>query len=324
MDLLLDLRAYDSAGNFSPYSLSVQATTPSAPDTTPPTVSLTAPANGAVVAGVVIVRGTAADNVGVVGVQFKLDDANLGPEDTVPPYETPWDTTQSAAGGHNLSARVRDAAGNTTSASPVAVTVSNNLPPPSVGILSPANGANIHAHFKMQTHGSDSVGIKQVQYLFDGAVFYTKDFNPPVPAFLINPNVVAPDTGPHSLQAKVVNTSNNIGLSGAINVNVTNGGNNLLSVITSDASGAVLSQSAGASKGVMVSLQRGAGQTLAFAPEVQEVRVVNSRGAEVFFATSTGEAISIPASQLTQTGIYVVRMTLPDEQIVYKAVVAGK
>ena len=44
----------------------------------------------------------------------------------------------------------------------------------------------------------------------------------------------------------------------------------------------------------------------------------------MFFATSTGEAISIPASQLTQTGIYVVRMTLPDEQIVYKAVVAGK
>jgi len=41
-------------------------------DTTPPTVSITAPANGATVAGTVTVGANATDNVGVVGVQFKL------------------------------------------------------------------------------------------------------------------------------------------------------------------------------------------------------------------------------------------------------------
>jgi len=43
-------------------------------DTSPPTVSLTAPANGATVSGSsVTVTANATDNVGVGGVQFKLD-----------------------------------------------------------------------------------------------------------------------------------------------------------------------------------------------------------------------------------------------------------
>ena len=35
----------------------------------------------------------ASDNVGVVGVQFKLDGANLGAEDTTAPYAVSWNTT---------------------------------------------------------------------------------------------------------------------------------------------------------------------------------------------------------------------------------------
>ena len=50
-------------------------------DTTAPTVSLTAPANGATVSGTINVTATASDNVGVVGVQFLLDGNNLGAED---------------------------------------------------------------------------------------------------------------------------------------------------------------------------------------------------------------------------------------------------
>src|SRR2546422_7956024 len=56
------------------------------PDVTPPTVSLTVPAAGATVAGTVTVSANASDNVGVVGVQFKLDGANLGAEVTASPY----------------------------------------------------------------------------------------------------------------------------------------------------------------------------------------------------------------------------------------------
>ena len=55
-------------------------------DTTPPAVAMTQPANGATVSAIATVTASASDNVGVVGVQFKLDGANLGAEVSVLPY----------------------------------------------------------------------------------------------------------------------------------------------------------------------------------------------------------------------------------------------
>ena len=60
--------ANDAAGNDSPKTAVVSAKTLA--DTTAPTVSLTAPANGATVSGTINVTANASDNVGVVGVQF--------------------------------------------------------------------------------------------------------------------------------------------------------------------------------------------------------------------------------------------------------------
>src|SRR6185295_4986406 len=85
-------------------------------DTTPPVVSMTAPAAGATVSGsAVTVSATATDNVGVAGVQFKVDGVNLGAEDT----------TSATNGTHTVTAVARDAAGNTTTAASQSVTVSN-------------------------------------------------------------------------------------------------------------------------------------------------------------------------------------------------------
>src|SRR5262249_6554479 len=47
------------------------------------------------------------------------------------PYNTPWDTTQTADGSHTLSAVARDAAGNTANAANVSITVSDAVAPPS-------------------------------------------------------------------------------------------------------------------------------------------------------------------------------------------------
>src|SRR5439155_21844410 len=79
-------------------------------DTIQPTVSIASPLNGATVSAAVTVTATASDNVGVAGVQFKLDGANLGAEDTAAPYSTPWNTTAAANGSHTLTAVARDAA----------------------------------------------------------------------------------------------------------------------------------------------------------------------------------------------------------------------
>ncbi|HEV8528080.1 MAG TPA: galactose oxidase-like domain-containing protein [Actinomycetes bacterium] len=112
-------------------AIEIPAADTAAPDTTPPTVNVTAPANGATVAGTVNVTAAASDNVGVLGVRLTLDGANLAPEDTAAPYAATWDTTTAGNGSHTISAIARDAAGNTATGS-VTVTVNNGSSDPSV------------------------------------------------------------------------------------------------------------------------------------------------------------------------------------------------
>lgn len=115
--------ASDVAGNNSAQTAPVSATTTAA--TQAPTVSITSPANNQNVSGITTIAANAADNVGVTGVQFKLDGANLGAEVTTSPYFSSWDTSQSTNASHLLTAAARDAAGNVTVSSGVTVTVSN-------------------------------------------------------------------------------------------------------------------------------------------------------------------------------------------------------
>ncbi|HEY4490279.1 MAG TPA: PA14 domain-containing protein [Candidatus Paceibacterota bacterium] len=106
-------------------------------DVTPPTVSITSPTNGSTISGsATTISATASDNVGVAGVQFKLNGADLGSEDTTSPYSISFDTTIETNGSYTLTAVARDAQGNQITSSPVSVTVNNQaqvqLPPPPV------------------------------------------------------------------------------------------------------------------------------------------------------------------------------------------------
>ncbi len=98
---------------------------PQSPDTTPPTASITSPANNATVSGTTTVAASATDDRGVTKVEFYLDGA-LQSTDTASPYSWAWDTTPQANGSlHSLTAKSYDAAGNTTTSAAVSVTVSN-------------------------------------------------------------------------------------------------------------------------------------------------------------------------------------------------------
>src|SRR5213078_2343655 len=151
----------------------VQLGSSTAPDPTPPTVSMTAPVNGDIVAGTAVtLSATAADNVGVAGVQFKLDGTtNLGAEDTTFPYSVAWNSTTATNGLHTLTAVARDAAGNTTISAGVSVTVNNTgpaLPDVIVTSLSYAGGVFTSA-VKNQGTAATPAGIAiGVAYSVDG------------------------------------------------------------------------------------------------------------------------------------------------------------
>ena len=112
----LTARATDDQGAMTTSStVVVTVSAPSGPDTTAPTVALTAPANFAAgLAGTLTVSATAADNVGVASVEFQLDGVALGAADTSAPFSVSLDTTLHTSGQHVLRARARDAANNTS------------------------------------------------------------------------------------------------------------------------------------------------------------------------------------------------------------------
>ncbi|MGE5770394.1 MAG: PQQ-dependent sugar dehydrogenase, partial [Betaproteobacteria bacterium] len=88
-------------------------------------MAITAPQDNATESGVVPVSASAGDNVGVSGVQFLVDGAASGAEDTSSPYALSWDSRSVGNGAHTLRARARDAAGNATTSGPVTVNVAN-------------------------------------------------------------------------------------------------------------------------------------------------------------------------------------------------------
>lgn len=96
-----------------------------ASDPIPPTTAITAPSDGAAVTDTVPVTADAFDNRAIAGVQFMLNGTALGPDNTVAPYSTSWNTTTVVNGSYDLAARARDTAGNETVSSPVTVTVAN-------------------------------------------------------------------------------------------------------------------------------------------------------------------------------------------------------
>jgi Big-like domain-containing protein/purple acid phosphatase-like protein/chondroitinase B-like protein len=129
------VKSHDAAGNLATGS-DLTFTTAAAADTTPPTLTISAPSANATLSGTISVAANATDDIGIAGVQFQIDGSSLGAEDTSAPYETSWNTTTAANGAHVLTAVARDAAGNQATSAGVSVTV-NNAPPPNDAAIDP-------------------------------------------------------------------------------------------------------------------------------------------------------------------------------------------
>src|SRR5207248_7781876 len=88
----------------------------------PPTAIITAPMSGALLTGLVTVKGNATDAVGVTMVTF-FDGTNMIGSAGSAPYNILWDTNQSTNGSHTLTMSATDVSGKTGVSSPVAVYV---------------------------------------------------------------------------------------------------------------------------------------------------------------------------------------------------------
>ena len=93
------------------------------PDTTPPVVAITSPAEGAAVFGIITLSAQASDNDAVNSVEFRVDGLTVGSA-VAEPYVLVWDTAAVGDGPHVVEAIATDASGNTAGDS-VTVTAFN-------------------------------------------------------------------------------------------------------------------------------------------------------------------------------------------------------
>jgi hypothetical protein len=192
--------------------------TPVGTDNTAPTVSISGPANGSSVTGTISVTANVSDNVGVTGVQFLLDGVNLGAEDVASPYAVSWNTIPVANGTHTLTARARDAAGNSSTSTGVTVTVNNDLVSPAVTITAPIAGT-IAGIVNINADASDNVGVVGVQFLLNGVNLGSEDLTAP---YSVSWNTNAVIDGSYTLTARARDAAGNTQISSSVIVNVLN------------------------------------------------------------------------------------------------------
>jgi hypothetical protein len=172
------------------------------------------------VGGTVTVTASASDDVGVTGVQFKLDGANLGAEVTAPPFSVMWNTSSAAPGTHTLSASAHDAAGNPATAANVLVTVDNT--PPTALMTAPAAGATVSgANVTLTATAGDNVAVGGVQFKVDGANVGFEDTTSP---YSVTWDSTTASNGSHVIAAVSRDTAGNTATSGNVTVTVSNAG----------------------------------------------------------------------------------------------------
>src|SRR5205814_683522 len=185
-------------------------------DLTPPTVSITAPTAGTTVSG----TAAAGDPVGVAGVQFKLDGANMGSEVTTAPFATSWAMMAGTNGLHTLTAVARNIAGTRTTSPAVGVTVSYDKTAPTVSITAPAAGGIVSGTVSVTANATDNVGVAGVQFKLDGVNLSTEVTRSP---YSVSWTTTTATNATHTLTAVARDAAGNRATSAAVSVTVTNG-----------------------------------------------------------------------------------------------------
>jgi poly(hydroxyalkanoate) depolymerase family esterase len=191
-------------------------------DAQPPTVTLTEPANGATVSGLVWARASASDNVGVARVEFLID-GNLVGSDNAAPYEYEWASATATNGSHTLSAKAYDAAGNATTTQPVTVTVTGgrtDSTPPTVALTFPTDSAVLSGTVTLAATAKDDTGVTRVEFFLDGTSLGVGVASQQAGPYAYQWNTTSATQGSHSLYVKAWDAAGNTATTASVPVTV--------------------------------------------------------------------------------------------------------
>lgn len=162
-------------GGLSPASNVVSVLSPPAKDSTPPVAAITSPANGSTVSGPVTVTAQASDNVGLLGMEIRVQ-PNMGTEvvcsrsyatarasDTLsctwdPRYLSPGTSAQLSAYAYD---GMRNFVINPITVTVAAVTADTRAPV--VTVLEPASNSTVSGIVTVRATATDNVGVARME-----------------------------------------------------------------------------------------------------------------------------------------------------------------
>ena len=126
----------------------------------PPAVTLTGPADGAVVSGIVPLSAVVDDDVLLARVQFYVDGMPVGPPLVAAPYSVVWDSSAANARlPHTISARATDILGRLGTSGMLGVQVDNGPAISQVGVSMGLTASSARVSWT-----TDGVSDAQVEY----------------------------------------------------------------------------------------------------------------------------------------------------------------
>jgi hypothetical protein len=140
------------------------------PDTTPPEVTMRAPAQGQTIYGTITLHADIFDNRLDAGPrQFYVDGVATSVTRIGAPLPTYlWDTRTVSDGSHTLEVLARDSAGNEARSAPVTVVVDNatDRTGPQVSMTSPANNSQVTGNVTLSADATDASGVTRVEFYY--------------------------------------------------------------------------------------------------------------------------------------------------------------
>lgn len=204
----------------------------STPDTTPPTVSITNPADGSTASGTISVSADATDNVAVDHVHFFIDGTEFG-SDMTAPYDFLLDTTLYTNATYTLEAVAHDSSGNVATSAPVAITVDNatstpDTEAPTVTFTNLVGGETLSGNFVVTADATDNTGVTSVGLIIDGVHIF-HDYAAP---YELPWDTTSYADGTHTVQVHADDGAGNRGTTTVLTVTVDNSTSTITNLIS--------------------------------------------------------------------------------------------
>lgn len=211
------VKAFDAAGNVSPASVAVSATT-LAPvlDTTAPSTPTNLTGSAASASQINLTWSAATDNVGVVAYKVFRNGTQVATT-TSTAYTN---TGLVASSTYTYAVAAVDAAGNSSdlSGGVNVTTLGGDTIPPTVAITSPTAGAIISGITTVTISASDNVGVTKVEYFINNALAATITSAP----YSVTGDSHGLANGNYNLSAKAYDAAGNVTTSPSVPITISN------------------------------------------------------------------------------------------------------